>query len=99
MGRDLIELRAGAAVSRHNSPQDDADNAAWNAFVAAVEKAASESRLAIDVMADGSLPVNRWGGALRDSLEAAYLQAVQDEADDPWAEVAEVARNEKERAT
>lgn len=61
MGREAIELRATTSVSRHNSPRDDQDNAAWNAFVAAVQDAAEENALDIDVHADGDLPTAQWG--------------------------------------
>jgi hypothetical protein len=63
MGREQVKLEAYATVSRHNSPEDDADNAAWNKFVRAVNEAAAANDLFIDVMADGELPTGRWGHA------------------------------------
>lgn len=37
MGYETLELRARMRVSRHNSPEDDRDNEAWNDFVTEVK--------------------------------------------------------------
>ena len=55
MGRHLFKLEASAALSRHNSPEDDADNAAWNAFVAEVKHVAQRpmfENINVDVYAE-----------------------------------------------
>lgn len=51
MGREIVELRATAAVSKHNSSQDDKDAVDWDLFVARVKRLASQSNLDIDVSA------------------------------------------------
>ena len=61
MGRDSIELRATAALSRHNSKQDDLDNACWNLFVKGVKTLAEKNLLFIDVIAQDDLPIDQWG--------------------------------------
>lgn len=64
MGFEALELRVTTAVSRHNSPRDDADNAAWNRFVGIVRQAAAEttveSGLVVYVMGDDDLPTGQW---------------------------------------
>ena len=44
MGRERHELRASAALSNHNSAEDDKDARLWNEFVAEVKKLAAEPR-------------------------------------------------------
>jgi hypothetical protein len=41
MGREFVSLRITAAVSRHNSPADVADNRLWNQLIAAVAEVAA----------------------------------------------------------
>jgi hypothetical protein len=65
MGRKRHELRATAALSAHNSPEDDQDALLWNEFVAEVTKLAEDPRLAdlgfgIDVEADEA-HIGGWG--------------------------------------
>lgn len=57
MGREIHNLNASAALSNHNSAEDDKDARLWNEFVAEVRKLAAEPRFAdlgwgIDVDAD-----------------------------------------------
>lgn len=57
MGRETRELRASAALSNHNSAEDDKDARLWNEFVDEVKKLAADPRFAdlgwgIDVMAE-----------------------------------------------
>lgn len=62
MGRETLELRATMSVSRHNSPEDDQDNAAWNDFVIEVIKACGRMRSVgyeVTVYAEHQ-PENQW---------------------------------------
>ncbi|MEU5853919.1 hypothetical protein ABZ799_01205 [Nocardiopsis dassonvillei] len=57
MGREIHNLNASAALSNHNSAEDDKDARLWNEFVEEVRKLAAEPRFAdlgwgIDVSAD-----------------------------------------------
>lgn len=57
MGREIHNLNASAALSNHNSAEDDKDARLWNEFVAEVRKIAAEPRFedlgwGIDVSAD-----------------------------------------------
>lgn len=60
MGRVTLEIQATASVSNHNSPQDDIDRAAWNRFVAAVDRAARDNALEIDLWGDRDLPTRNY---------------------------------------
>lgn len=60
MGREMMELRAVATLSRHNAPQDDQDNWAWNDFVQGVRLMAEIADLDIEVIADSDLPTGMY---------------------------------------
>lgn len=59
MGRGTLEIQVTMSVSRHNSPEDDADNARWNKLRAEIVEAA-ERHGAWVMRADGPEPEDQW---------------------------------------
>lgn len=58
MGYEILHISVAVRVSRHNSKQDDIDNARFNMLLSDVQKAAE--RHGGDVTSDGVQLTNQW---------------------------------------